>query len=303
MEAFGAGSGPLEAMSLTLRSARFIHDALSKVKNAPKIISELSDDVLSVLGILKKFKEGSIPNNDVVFRDMVKSLATELDTIQAYITPLIPKPEDGRLNTIAKGLITLEKQKRLQDFRIRLRDKITWLGVLLNISQLQQVASISASLGVEASSSAPTLARVLETVTEIKEGLKIHNTAQRNGTRSGVSVLETATDQFASLGISTQLDEAIGRLAQLVTAEGFILNRDKADKLIGDIQSLIQVAKEKLLSKAASRRGNVYTQPARSEEHEAVKRDFDIVSGILLSSHRLAVNKSGINQTPPLVTS
>lgn len=99
MEAIGAGASTLAFVLLALKSAKTIRESLSTIRDAPKTVHELSQDIRLLQSVLERLRGCSLshaPSSTVVsLQDMLQTCTAELASIESSLTQFSAKQNSG----------------------------------------------------------------------------------------------------------------------------------------------------------------------------------------------------------------
>ncbi|POR38554.1 hypothetical protein TPAR_01252 [Tolypocladium paradoxum] len=303
MEAVGAGASTLAFVLLGLKSAKIIHDALSTIKDAPKTVRELAQDIQflqSVLERLSRCSLGDASSGTVVsLRDMLQTCTAELSGIEARITQFSTRPSSSRSRRVYKGLLAFVKEKDLEEARNRIRDKATQANLYLNLIQAQTISETSSSINTQASATTGILQQILGEVARLHERLDSSAASSTAANPVGVEMdtdytSNSVVEGLEAMTLCSELEESISRLSSLVDHDGLTLDANDAEQITDDLQRLIRLAKDKVYAKETGSSKAPANANTMEEDSRLVRRDLKLIEGLILSAPRVAINQSGI---------
>ncbi|KAM6530371.1 hypothetical protein FALCPG4_008498 [Fusarium falciforme] len=298
MEAIGAGASTLAFVLLALKSAKVIHESLSAIKDAPRIVRELAQDIQllqSVLGRLTHCPLSHAPSSTVTsFQDMLQACTAELSSIENRLGQFKKKPDSSRSSRVYKDILGYVKKEELEEARSRVRDKTTQANLYLGLLQAQAISDTTSKIDNQATTTTGILEQILGEVARLHSRLDNsdaasatqHDDASEDASASITQNLETMT-------LCSELEESISRLSSLVDHDGLTLDADDAEQIIDDLRKFILIARDKVSIKQTGK-GKATTNPYAVEDVGGqVRRDLKLIEGLMLSAPIVAINQPG----------
>ncbi|KAI8665653.1 hypothetical protein LRP88_03841 [Fusarium phalaenopsidis] len=298
MEAIGAGASTLAFVLLALKSAKVIHESLSAIKDAPRIVRELAQDIQllqSVLGRLTHCPLSHAPSSTITsFQDMLQACTAELSSIQSRLQQFKKKPDSSRSSQVYKGILGYVKKEELEEARSRVRDKTTQANLYLGLLQAQAISDTTSKIDNQATATTGILEQILGEVARLHSRLDnsdAASTAQHDDTSEDASA--SITQNLETMTLCSELEASISRLSSLVDHDGLTLDADDAEQIIDDLRKFILIARDKVSTKQ-TRKGKAASNPYVVEDDDGqVRRDLKLIEGLMLSAPIVAINQPG----------
>ncbi|EEU38837.1 uncharacterized protein NECHADRAFT_83143 [Fusarium vanettenii 77-13-4] len=297
MEAIGTGASTLAFVLLALKSAKVIHESLSAIKDAPRIVRELVQDIQllqSVLGRLTHCPLSNAPSSTITsFQDMLQACTAELSGIENRLEKFKKKPDSSRSTRVYKGILGYVKKEELEEARSRVRDKTTQANLYLGLLQAQAISDTTSTIGHQATATTGILEQILGEVARLHSRLNndTASTAQQDDATEDVSA--SITQNLESMTLCSELEESISRLSSLVDHDGLTLDADDAEQIIDDLRKFILIARDRVSSKQTGK-GKATANPyAVNDDSDQVRRDLKLIEGLMLSAPIVAINQPG----------
>lgn len=294
MEAVGAGASSLAFVLLALKSAKIIHGSLATVKDAPRIVHELVQDVQllqSVLGRLTHYPLGRASNSTISsLEHMLQTCTAELSSIESRLAKFTAKPDSGRSNRVYKGILAYVKKEDLEDARNKIRDKTTQVNLYLGLLQAQAISDASSKIDHQASSTTVLLEHILGEVARLHDRLANDNasaTKTQSSTVDDSSMDDAVTESLEAMTLCSELEQSISRLSCLVDHDGLTLSADDAEQIVDDLRKFLAISRDKIGSNKAPL--HAYS----TKEDGELRRDLKLIEGLILSAPIVAINKPG----------
>ncbi|KAH6886950.1 hypothetical protein B0T10DRAFT_490532 [Thelonectria olida] len=302
MEAIGAGASTLAFVLLALKSAKVIHESLSSIKDAPRSLRELTQDIQllqSVLGRLTHCSLNHAPSSTVVsLQGMLKTCTTELSSIEARLSQFSTKANGSRSSRILRGALAYVKEKDLEDARSRIRDKTTQANLYLGLLQAQAISDTSSRIDTQASATSGILEQILGEMTRLHERLD-HKDASPTRPQDGSlqadpdNAAGAVADDLEAMTLCSELEQSISRLSTLVDCDGLTLDADDAERIIDDLRNFIVIAKDKVSVKHnGTGREPAAAYNTTKEDARLEQRDLKLIEGLILSAPIIAINQA-----------
>ncbi|KAM0421330.1 hypothetical protein ACHAPT_010860 [Fusarium lateritium] len=299
MEAIGTGASTLAFVLLALKSAKVIHESLLAIKDAPRIVRELSQDIQllqSVLGRLTHCPLSHAPSSTITsFQDMLKTCTAELSSIESQLEQFKRKPDSSRPNRVYKGILGYVKKEELEEARSRVRDKTTQANLYLGLLQAQAISDTTSKIDNQATMTTGILEQILGEVARLHSRLDNNDASasaiQHDAVNPDVSASITAN--LETMTICSELEESISRLSSLVDHDGLTLDADDAEQIIDDLRKFILIARDKVSANQTGKgkaSANLY---AVGDDRGQVRRDLKLIEGLMLSAPIVAINQPG----------
>lgn len=135
MEAIGVGANVLAFVLLGIKSAKLAHDTLSTVKDAPKVVQDLTANVLQLQRILEKLKEPcTAASADALdgLEGQVRQCDEDLRELAQLIQKFQASPRDKFAKKFWKRLKVAVSEKDLERFNRQVEQKANLLNVRLS---------------------------------------------------------------------------------------------------------------------------------------------------------------------------
>ncbi|KAJ4326734.1 hypothetical protein N0V84_002854 [Fusarium piperis] len=289
MEAIGTGASTLAFVLLALKSAKVIHESLSAIKDAPRIVRELAQDLQllqSVLGRLTHCPLSHAPSSTITsFQDMLRACTAELSDIESRLEQFKKKPDSSRSSRVYKGILGYVKKEELEEARSRVRDKTTQANLYLGLLQAQAISDTTSKIDTQATATTGILEQILGEVSRLHSRLD-DNDAPEDASASITQNLETMT-------LCSELEESISRLSSLVDYDGLTLDADDAEQIIDDLRKFILIARDRVSAKQKEKGKATVNPYAVDHDSDQVRRDLKLIEGLMLSAPIVAINQPG----------
>ncbi|KAG5789072.1 hypothetical protein H9Q69_011860 [Fusarium xylarioides] len=300
MEAIGAGASTLAFVLLALKSAKIINESLSSIKDAPRVVNELSKDLESLQSVLGRISGSSLqhaPTSTIEsLNDILKACTTELSSIEYRLAKFSTSSSSSRSSRVYKGVLAYVKKEDLESARNRIRDKSTQINLYLSLLQAQSLLQVSSRIDTHATATASILEQILGEVS------KLHTRLDQDAAASEVGQLASNSDNDAidsamagrlgAMALCSELESSISRLSTLIDHDGLTLDADNAEQIIDDLRRFVVIAKERSIEK--SRLSSISTGYGcvTEDDTKALGRDLKLIEGLILSAPIIAINQS-----------
>ncbi|KAF4503445.1 hypothetical protein FAGAP_299 [Fusarium agapanthi] len=300
MEALGAGASTLAFVLLALKSAKVINESLSSIKDAPRIVSELSKDLESLQSVLGRISGSSLqhaPTSTIEsLNDILQACTTELSSIECRLAKFSTSSGGSRSSRVYKGVLAYVKKEDLENARSRIRDKSTQINLYLSLLQAQSLLQVSSRIDTHATATASILEQILGEVS------KLHTRLDQDSAASKVEqLLATADDdaidsamagRLGAMALCSELESSISRFSTLIDHDGLTLDADDAEQIIDDLRKFVVIARERSIEKSVLK-SNCNSYSAVTEDNtKALGRDLKLIEGLILSAPIIAINQS-----------
>ncbi|RSM03369.1 hypothetical protein CDV31_010501 [Fusarium ambrosium] len=297
MEAIGTGASTLAFVLLALKSAKVIHESLSAIKDAPRIVRELAQDIQllqSVLGRLTNCPLSHAPSSTITsFQDMLKACTAELSGIENRLEQFKKKPESSRSSRVYKGILGYVKKEELEEARSRVRDKTTQANLYLGLLQAQAISDTTSKIDDQATATTGILEQILGEVVRLHSRLDNNDTSTTQHDDLAEDASASITQNLETMTLCSELEESISRLSSLVDHDGLTLDADDAEQIIDDLRKFIVIARDKVAAKKTGN-GKATANPyAVVDDSDQVRRDLKLIEGLMLSAPIVAINQPG----------
>ncbi|KAH7268836.1 hypothetical protein B0J15DRAFT_419337 [Fusarium solani] len=302
MEAIGAGASTLAFVLLALKSAKVIHESLSAIKEAPRIVRELAQDIQllqSVLGRLTHCPLSHAPSSTVTsFQDMLQACTAELSSIENRLEQFKKKPDSSRSSRVYKGILGYVKKEELEEARSRVRDKTTQANLDLGLLQAQAISDTTSKIDDQATATTGILEQILGEVARLHSRLD-SNDASTSHDDATEDASASITQNLETMTLCSELEESISRLSSLVDHDGLTLDADDAEQIIDDLRKFILIARDNVKAKQTGKgKGKATINPyAVGDDSGQVRRDLKLIEGLMLSAPIVAINQPVPNST------
>ncbi|KAL2679303.1 hypothetical protein Neosp_010075 [[Neocosmospora] mangrovei] len=297
MEAIGTGASTLAFVLLALKSAKIIHESLSAIKDAPRIVRELAQDIQllqSVLGRLTHCPLSHVSSSTIAsVQDMLQACTADLSGIENRLEKFRKKPESSRSTRVYKGILGYVKKEELEEARSRVRDKTTQANLYLGLLQAQAISDTTSKIDDQATATTGILEQILGEVARLHSRLDndtASTTLQDDATEDASASI---TQNLETMTLCSELEESISRLSSLVDHDGLTLDADDAEQIIDDLRKFILIARDRVSIKQTGK-GKATANPyAVNEDSHQVRRDLKLIEGLMLSAPIIAINQPG----------
>ncbi|RMJ14399.1 hypothetical protein CDV36_005951 [Fusarium kuroshium] len=302
MEAIGTGASTLAFVLLALKSAKVIHESLSAIKDAPRIVRELAQDIQllqSVLGRLRNCPLSHAPSSTITsFQDMLKACTSELSGIENRLEQFKKKPDSSRSSRVYKGILGYVKKEELGEARSRVRDKTTQANLYLGLLQAQAISDTTSKIDDQATATTGILEQILGEVARLHSRLDNNDTASTTQPDDATEDASASiTQNLETMTLCSELEESISRLSSLVDHDGLTLDADDAEQIIDDLRKFILIARDKVTARQTGK-GKITANPyAVNDDSDQVRRDLKLIEGLMLSAPIVAINQPVPNST------
>ena len=298
MEAIGAGASTLAFVLLALKSAKVINESLSSIKDAPKTVIELLEDIKCLQSVLERLSQCTLQHASISTVDSLtqtlQGCTTELASIEGRLARFLQDTVSSRSRRMYKGVLAYIKKEDLENARRRVRDKSTQINLYLGLLQAQSMSELSSKADTQATATTSILEEILNEVSRLHARIS-HEPASGNEEHSDVAD-DAIVDNLEALKICSELDFSISRLSTLVDHDGLSLDAEDAEQIIDDLRRFVVVAREKSTVNAKPKTSAAYSMGAESST-KLVNRDLTLIEGLIISAPIIAINKSGTCQS------
>lgn len=265
---------------LSSKSAKTIHESLSTIRDAPKKVHELSQDIRLLQSVLERLRGCSLahaPSSTVVsLQDMLQMCTAELTSIETRLTQFSTKQNSGRSSRMYRGILCYVKKEELEDARNRVRDKTTQANLFLGLLQAQAISDTSSRIDTQVSATTGILEQILGEVGRLHQRLDDNDQSESVEVDTD-AIAGAVAENLAAMNLCSELEESILRLSSLADCDGLTLDADDAEQIIDDLQRFILTAKDKVSGKVS-----IGTSTMK-EVSAVVQRDLKLVEGLILS--------------------
>lgn len=289
MEAIGTGASTLAFVLLALKSAKVIHESLSAIKDAPRIVRGLAQDtqlLQSVLGRLAHCPLSHAPSSIITsFQDMLQACSTELLGIERRLEQFKKKPDSSRSSRVYRGILSYVKKEELEEARSRVRNKTTQANLYLGLRQAQAISDTTSKVDTQATATTGILEQILGEVAKLHSRLDDNHTLQDAST--------SITQNLETMTLCSDLEESISRLSSLIDHDGLTLDAHGAEQIIDDLQKFIVIARDRVSAKQTRKGKAAASQYTVNHDKDQVRRGLKLIEGLMLSAPIVAINQPG----------
>ncbi|KAF5694406.1 hypothetical protein FDENT_1273 [Fusarium denticulatum] len=301
MEAIGAGASTLAFVLLALKSAKIINESLSSIKDAPKIVSELSKDLESLQSVLGRISGSSLqhaPTSTIEsLNDILQACTTELSSIECRLAKFSTSSGSSRSNRVYKGVLAYVKKEDLENARSRVRDKSTQINLYLSLLQAQSLLQVSSRMDTHATATASILEQILGEVsklhTRLDQDAGVSEVEQLPATAGDDSTDSAMAGRLGPMTLCSELESSISRLSTLIAHDGLTLDADDAEQIIDDLRRFVVIAKERSIEKSRLSSNSTTYSTVTEDDTKALGKDLKLIEGLILSAPIIAINQSG----------
>ncbi|KAF5568579.1 hypothetical protein FNAPI_124 [Fusarium napiforme] len=283
MEAVGAGASILTFVTVAFSVTQSIHSALSAIKDGPRVIRLLTDEISQLKSILQRLNEVSFVSIDEIDKYQLNNLAKkckdDLSTLSSRLESLNVATSDDRQCRLWRKLKLSFSEKDLDQIRHVVRGHVQHLTVRLNLIQVQQ-GSFTATQSTQ----------ILNLVQQLKQdisALQTTNTATLTAEEDSSSTSARVTDEDdeeMDCSPDTSLDESINRLMRLLEKKPCVVDSDDSEELLKDIEHLLKGVRN-------------HAKPVESEGtcqncDPDISKELQLMAHIILSSTSMMINQT-----------
>jgi hypothetical protein len=283
-----AGASVIAFVGLALSSAKVIHDVLSAVRDGPRNVQHLADEVKQLQDILERITQLQVDRIGSTDLAELASLSTRCKTDLAEFASKLGRlhltQDDRRFGRVWRRLKTAFTEKDLERMRDAIRDYTAALNIRLTLLTTTQL-----SLSTTQSSQVLDLLRQLQA--EVRGSL---NSKDAEMCPSDVSP-QAARSSIAQASdeVDANLEQAVDRLIQQVKDKECTVDSDDGEQLILDLQTLLDSAREKELSPTTA-----HLERATSTETPTnILKELKLASSLMLSAPSISINRTGSAST------
>ncbi|KAF9781024.1 hypothetical protein IL306_014721 [Fusarium sp. DS 682] len=301
MEAIGAGASTLAFVLLALKSAKIINESLSSIRDAPRIVLELVQDVEFLQSVLGRISSDSLrhaPTSKIEsLNDVPRACTTELSSIECRLAKFSGSKISSRSSRMYKGVLAYVKKEDLENARGRIRDKSTQINLYLGLLQAQSLLEVSSRIDTQATTTTTILEQILGEVSKLHKRLNQDavpgETEQHTEiNRDGDAIDSIITSQLGTMKLCSELESSISRLSTLVDHDGLTLDAEDAEQIIDDLRRFVVVAKERSAGNSNQDKGSVAYNTGTENDAKVLGRDLKLIEGLILSAPIIAINQS-----------
>jgi hypothetical protein len=183
MEAIGAGASTLAFILLALKSAKIINESLSSIKDAPRTVIELLEDVTFLQSVLERLSQCTLQHASISTVDSLtqtlQGCTTELSRIEGRLTMFLQDTVSSRSRRVYKGVLAYIKREDLENARHRVRDKSTQINLYLGLLQAQSISELSSKSDTQATAATSILEEILSEVSRLHARINHRRTRRR----------------------------------------------------------------------------------------------------------------------------
>ncbi|KAI5468103.1 ankyrin repeat-containing domain protein [Mariannaea sp. PMI_226] len=209
-EAVGAGANVLAFVLLGLKSAKFVYETFSIVKDGPDIVQKLATDVCRLHSILTSLHQSQAAAADQYLLQQAQQCTQELQDLAAHLQTLRLLPGDRFTGNCWKRLKVLLKEKELVRIASQINQHASLLSLRMNtlsseatfeikagLPQVTQTLESTVQTGFE--QQATYLRQLNESLSdEIKEMLRAQKSAPAGESIDILTTLHAAVDQIVA---------------------------------------------------------------------------------------------------------
>ncbi|KAF5550069.1 hypothetical protein FNAPI_7872 [Fusarium napiforme] len=300
MEAIGAGASTLAFVLLALKSAKIINESLSAIKDAPRIVSELSKDLESLQSVLGRISGSALqhaPTSTIEsLNDILQACTTELSRIECRLAKFSTSSGSSRSNRVYKGILAYIKKEDLENARSRIRDKSTQINLYLSLLQAQSLLQVSSRIDTHATATASILEQILGEVsklhTRLDQDAVVSEVEQLPATASDDAIDSAMAGRLGAMAVCSELESSISRLSTLIDHDGLTLDADDAEQIIDDLRRFVVIAKGRSIEKSRPSSNSTSYGSVTEDDTKALGRDLKLIEGLILSAPIIAINQS-----------
>ncbi|KAH6989001.1 hypothetical protein BKA56DRAFT_652463 [Ilyonectria sp. MPI-CAGE-AT-0026] len=133
MEAIGVGANVLAFVLLGLKSAKFIHETLSAVKDGPEIVQQVARDILQLHWILERVHQSRAAANDESLLFHAQQCVDNLGSLAQIVQRLQPATNERLTGRFWKRLKTVLSENDLARISTQATQKASLLDFRINL--------------------------------------------------------------------------------------------------------------------------------------------------------------------------
>ena len=283
MDPLSTGASVLAFVVLALKSAKAVHQLISLVKDAPRNVHDLGNEVqnlVHILGRLACMQHASAAESDrAAIADLATGCLKDVTAIEDKLRSLTISADDRRTGRLWKKLRSVISDGDIVRARDTVRSYVLNLDFWINLAHAETFAE-HATVSQEQSGDIVDLLKQLQVqVADLQTRV--------DGTSSPAGyVLESSRQD--------QLVESIARLCSLVSEKECTMASDDAEQIIDDLRLLLTSAcgdlrKYKAIEKADSGNDDV------EEIERCAPRDLDMAQCLVGSAASIAINSRSMS--------
>lgn len=171
MEAIGAGASTLAFILLALKSAKVINESLSSIKDGPKTVNELLEDIKFLQSVLERLSQCTLQhahfNTVDSLTQTLQGCTTELSSIEGRLAKFLRDTVSSQSRRVYKRVLAYIKKEELENARHRVRDKSTQINLYLGLLQAQSMCELSSKADTQATATTSILEEILNEVSRL----------------------------------------------------------------------------------------------------------------------------------------
>ncbi|KPM42617.1 hypothetical protein AK830_g3921 [Neonectria ditissima] len=288
MDPLSVGASVVTFLGLALASAKTIHDVLLAIKDGPKSVQRLSDDVAQLQGILDRLSQLAFGSETDMteLASLAKRCADDVGVFEARLRHLNLFSADGRSGRLWRRIKTSLSDKDLEQMRDIIKGHILLPNFRLNLVQTTQL-SLSTSQSSE----------ILSLLQQLKGDVAALHQPKPSEPQSKETLMSSdmMVDEDEALKqpqpVDTALEQSITRLIHSVAEKECTVDSEDAEQLIQDLETLLVSAQK------TEPLPNLETSPPkgprrnRDEMEENVWRELKLSTNLILSAPSIAINQ------------
>jgi hypothetical protein len=293
MEPLSAGASVLAFLGLALKSAKAIHDVFSAIKDEPRNVGDLMDELTQLKSILERLLQIQVGQaSDTGMIDLLvpmKKCAEDVANFSLKLQCLKLSGVDSKAGRLWRRIKAAITEKDLEKMRDISRGHVLMLNFQLSILQ-------TARLSLSATQSSD----ILGLLNQLKDD-RAKNCVPGTSTNGGVigfrslGMTTAGEKDDTSLATDLALEKSISRLTKLVARKECTVESDDAEELMKDLQTLLEYAqKEQSISTPLGGICSDICQDSQLEIDSNVSKELNLVNSLISSAPSIAINKNGM---------
>ncbi|KAF4459111.1 hypothetical protein FALBO_14132 [Fusarium albosuccineum] len=291
MDPVSAGASVVTFITLAFSASKTIHNVLSSIKDGPRVIRDLGDEISqlqSILGRISQISFDPVDVNDVTeLGGLGRKCADDMTSFESKLKHVNVSEADGRSGRLWRKLKHCLTEKGLEQMRQVIRGHVQLLTIRLTLMQTQQL-SLSATQSTEILN---LLQQLKHDVTTLHKNSVSAENSDMSPTGSGSRVVELNSSETMPSTDST-LTESITRLVKLVDEKTCVVESDNAEQLLDDLEHLLKSIQRAEAAKDSAEKA-VYSSQVDHSKSEDFSKELRLVTSLVLSAPSININQTG----------
>ncbi|KAK0747430.1 hypothetical protein B0T21DRAFT_406061 [Apiosordaria backusii] len=306
MELVSAVAGVATLVEVALKSTKIIYQTFSAMKDGPRVVVDLANQVEQLQLILQRVSALPIDlintNDSMGLADATKKCAAAVAALETRMQKFSASSTNRHSGQLWKRFKAVFGEKELQLIRQTMQGHVSLLTLHLNVVQMRDM-----------SASGSQLSQIYELLKELKgdvAGLKVPSnsiatTNQTTKSTSAASYTEQAEEDRMVPEASEPescLGESLSRLIEVVSQTKGTVESEDALQLIDDLQSLLETARKHHNEphQAATTVATIEPLHDGREKVQDVRRELQLISSLICSSPLMDINRLASKPLQPV---